>query len=387
MKPEQRPQFIQQAMDQHHGPVDIHQEVDRLKQQNPAAAQTPQGFGQLWNQASQSWQGMPTATKAMVGVGVPVAAAGLMSSASGGGVGMGVLGALGLGAAGAGAAAGGLFGQGGQHMAGDALYNLGTFTGMMPEKADLSVLKGTNPLANLDSQSGNLSRDAVSQQLAAGRDNAANLKKLMSLPVGDDVKIRLMQRLDPSISSPDAGRQALTNAGTLLQAFDDPNSSLSKKMQAGDWYANSAKSDNWKDRWGGWAAEKIGPSRLQGLSNWWSGKQGAVAMQHDAIQKLISVWAEKTALNDVDAKELQDLQVAQSQQYDLKNARRLQELQTRQQAAAPQPELTQEMVAAACQKAARCWSGYEPVPGAKKFSKGSCRPKGSKKTQKEMKKS
>lgn len=36
-------------------------------------------------------------------------------------------------------------------------------------------------------------------------------------------------------------------------------------------------------------------------------------------------------------------------------------------------------------KSARCWEGYEPVPGAKAYSKGSCRPKGSKKTQKEMK--
>jgi hypothetical protein len=39
------------------------------------------------------------------------------------------------------------------------------------------------------------------------------------------------------------------------------------------------------------------------------------------------------------------------------------------------------------EKAARCWSGYEPVPGAKAYSRGSCRPAGSKKTQKEMKKS
>lgn len=37
-------------------------------------------------------------------------------------------------------------------------------------------------------------------------------------------------------------------------------------------------------------------------------------------------------------------------------------------------------------KAARCWAGYEPVPGAKAYSRGSCRPAGSKKTQKEMKK-
>ena len=43
-------------------------------------------------------------------------------------------------------------------------------------------------------------------------------------------------------------------------------------------------------------------------------------------------------------------------------------------------------VAVLCQKAARCWAGYEPVPGAKAYSRGSCRPKGSKKTQKEMKK-
>jgi hypothetical protein len=36
------------------------------------------------------------------------------------------------------------------------------------------------------------------------------------------------------------------------------------------------------------------------------------------------------------------------------------------------------------QKAARCWSGYEPVPGAKAYTPGSCRPKGSKKTKKEV---
>jgi hypothetical protein len=42
-------------------------------------------------------------------------------------------------------------------------------------------------------------------------------------------------------------------------------------------------------------------------------------------------------------------------------------------------------IIAIMQKAARCWSGYEPVPGAKAYSEGSCRPKGSKKTQKEVK--
>jgi len=39
------------------------------------------------------------------------------------------------------------------------------------------------------------------------------------------------------------------------------------------------------------------------------------------------------------------------------------------------------------EKQSRCWKGYEPVPGSKAYSRGSCRPAGSKKTQKEMKKS
>jgi hypothetical protein len=40
---------------------------------------------------------------------------------------------------------------------------------------------------------------------------------------------------------------------------------------------------------------------------------------------------------------------------------------------------------AAHMKQSRCWAGYEPVPGAKAYSRGSCRPVNSKKTQKEMK--
>jgi hypothetical protein len=35
-------------------------------------------------------------------------------------------------------------------------------------------------------------------------------------------------------------------------------------------------------------------------------------------------------------------------------------------------------------KAARCWAGYEPVPGKKPYSNNSCRPKGSKKTKKDV---
>lgn len=36
------------------------------------------------------------------------------------------------------------------------------------------------------------------------------------------------------------------------------------------------------------------------------------------------------------------------------------------------------------QKLARCWKGYEPVPGTTPYTEGSCRPAGSKKTKKEV---
>lgn len=45
---------------------------------------------------------------------------------------------------------------------------------------------------------------------------------------------------------------------------------------------------------------------------------------------------------------------------------------------------TSNHIIAIMQKAARCWAGYESVPGTKAYSEGSCRPKGSKKTKKEV---
>lgn len=40
-----------------------------------------------------------------------------------------------------------------------------------------------------------------------------------------------------------------------------------------------------------------------------------------------------------------------------------------------------------CIKSARCWAGYEPVPGKKPYSNDSCRPVGSKKKKTDKKKS
>jgi hypothetical protein len=88
----------------------------------------------------------------------------------------------------------------------------------------------------------------------------------------------------------------------------------------------------------------------------------------------------KQALIAMDQKELNDLKQQDSQTLDEKKVRRLKELQARHAEKSPA-----ERVVTVCMKAARCWAGYEAVPGAKAYSRGSCRPVGSEKTQKEMK--
>jgi hypothetical protein len=203
---------------------------------------------------------------------------------------------------------------------------------------------------------------AKADQVQVELNQADQMGKLMMVPEG--MRAGLIQKMDPSLS-PEEAQQIAANAAQAHAAMQDPESALAKKIQTGrDFVANP----------GPYARQQV----LNGINpmNWF--KSGSTNMN---ISKLIEKWA----LNAMDAKELTDLKAEQAKgaPYRVEDARRANTLKMRQDAEAP----SKEVVIAACQKAARCWSGYEPVPGAKKFSKGSCRPKGSKKTQKEMKKS
>lgn len=355
--------FEQQVNDT--GQKVMQENVAQQAQKNPELAASPQGFGQMWNQAMDTWNSMPQEAKWMVGLGVPLGAAGLMSSLFGeGGMAGGLLGLLGLGAAGLGAASSGLLGQGASNMVGDAAYNAGTFLGMIPEgPQDLSALTADDPIAALTASGGkDLSRDAVSKQVTEGRAKAEQLKKLMSAPVGPEVKMRLLQRLDPRIDSPEAAQKAYANAETLLKSYDNPDSPLSQKLQQAEQYGADKS-------WLGWAKEKALSSGLV--------KPGSDKMNtNDLVTRLTEKWA--------------GIETAQMQQPKRKKApyKLPEKFVQPEEGAKPvrASAMKKAEIVELCQKAARCWAGYEPVPGAKAYSKGSCRPKGSKKTQKEMKK-
>lgn len=307
------------------------------EERKDSAPDNPQEFGAWMNNMMTEFQKLDPMSQVGIGLGLGTGVLGLLSGLmGGGGIGSFLLGALGLGAAGMMGANAGMFGQSGSQMMGDMAYNLGTMTGLVPESADLSALKGENALQRLMSQGGAIgSREEVKAQIAGVRDQAGKLQQLMSLPLGDEAKIRLMQRLDPSIDSLEAGQQALTNAQQIMAAYNDPNSALNKKLLAGENYANMTG-------WQGDLTEKgIGAAQTAGTA--------LGRMANTATDYLTNLFTKRT-------KRSTDMNIAQ-----------------------------QIIIEQLITKSARCWAGYEPVPGKKPYSNDSCRPVGSKKKKKKKK--
>lgn len=350
--------------------------MKQLAAADPTAASTPQGWSGMFGQAMQSWEQMPQEMKWVMGLGLGGGLLGMASSIFGeGGAGMGLLGLLGIGTAGLVGASQGMFGQGASKMVGDAAYNIGSFFGAVPEAkpGTFDMLRGKDPLAAMTG--GKIgTRKEVAARLADSKTKIEQLRQFMALPLGPDAKMQLIQRIDPSIDSPETAQEILRNAGTVLGAYDDPNSALQRQMQQGQAYSNSSGVKGKLMEMGAGLKDRA-PGIISALSGLF--KSGNHTMN---IQHLIEKWA----FNDMDAKELNDLKAerAKGVPYRTEDARREHELNLRQQANAP--AVRTKKCVAVVMKAARCWSGYEPVPGAKAYSRGSCRPVNSKKTQKEM---
>lgn len=330
---------------------------EALKNEKAQEAPTdnPNAYGDWVNGLMTQFNEMDPMAKVALGLGLGTGVIGLISGLMGGGIGSFLLGALGLGAAGAVGASAGMFGEGGSQFMGDMAYNLGTMTGMVPESADLSALKGDNALQRLMAQhSGKIgTRNEVKQQIADVREQAGKLQQLMSLPLGDDAKVRLIQRLDPSFKTVDEGRQALANAQQILAAYNDPKSELNQKLTQGE---NYSKLEGLQ---GDLAEQGVGL-----LNKFPGGTAGAAAAGRLVADSVIPGGS---ALMNMASQGIQDGMGYVSGLFkgssDMNIAQRI-----------IMEELTM--------KAARCWAGYEPVPGKKPYSDGSCRPVGSKKKKK-----
>jgi hypothetical protein len=401
----------------------VSQEFQRMmaeRQAQTGAPPTTQEQGGFFQQAMDGWNNMSMPMKMMMGLGLGAGVVGLMSSLFGeGGGGMGLLGLLGLGVAGVGGAMGGMFGEGAQSGVNNMLLDAGQAMGMVPGKQDLSTLMADNPVAAAANQGGGGGlmgavmggTAGAKAQLAKAEQQRGQLQQLAGLPAS--LRNSLLMRMDPNnIKSPADAERAFANSQQILGAFDDPNSDIGKQLAAGRAYTDGGKT--WYGRagqavdaigqagsaMGAFASDPMGYANQAGqatraaISDWWTGgqeKQNSFHQHEHIVRYLVAQWADETttkrAFNAMDAKELHDLQTLQAQKptYDLKNTRRLHELQKRKMSQPPSNQ--REKIIVLCQKAARCWAGYEPVPGKAPYSNDSCRPAGSKKKPETKKKS
>ena len=396
----------------------VSQEFQRLmaeRQSQTGAPPTTQEQGGFFQQAMDGWNNMSAPMKMMMGLGLGVGLVGMMSSLFGeGGGGMGLLGLLGLGVAGFGGAMGGMFGEDAQSGVNNMLLSAGEALGVVPGKQDLSTLVAADPVAAAAAGSGGGGNSgwpswmqgtaAAKSQLAKADQQRAQLEQLKGLPPA--LRNSLLMRMDPTnIKSVADAERAFANSQQIVSAFDDPNSPIGKQLADGRAYVDGGKT--WAGRLGqgvdtahqigsafyDFGADPLGYTTNVGtnvgnaLSDWWNGgqeKQNAFRRHEHIVRYFVAQWADdglrtKQAFNAMDAKELHDLQAlqARTQKYDLKNTRRLHELQKRKMNQPPSGQ--REKIVMLCQKAARCWAGYEPVPGKAPYSDDSCRPAGSKK--------
>lgn len=347
--------------------------ISAAAQADPEKAATPQGFAEIAGDVYNQFRSMHPGMQALVGLGLPIGLIGIFSSLFGeGGIGAGILGALGLGAAGLGAASGGMFGQTAQNAvnqtagnlmgqlpqgARQGLYDTASFFGAAPGRQDLSKLTSETPIKDIIGAGGSGLPDAaaVDQQLAELPKQKQQLEQLLAMD--RDTALQWLPSVDPdNVKTPEDAERVLENARLMLNQLNDPNSELNQHIQKGRDYTNPSDASLLSGAgWLGW---------LLGNGN----DKNAAAI-------------EKWAFNAMDAKELHDLEKekAKGAPRRIDDARRVNELQMRRRANKPscgdQKPKMKRTVVVMCMKSARCWAGYEPVPGKAPYTEDSCRPK------------
>lgn len=323
------------------------QGLENLKQENAGDAPTnPQDFGSWMNGLMTQFQQMDPMSQIAMGLGLGTGAIGLIGGLMGGGIGSFLLGALGLGAAGFMGANAGMFGQDAQTFAKDTMFNIGAATGMIQvKKDDLTPLLAKNPMAEL-------SKQAPKIDYAAAALNPAEYAKTIGPQVQQaEEKLKQLQQMvewrpeqlvqvTRGLSVQEA-QAALNNAKAVLADAQNPQGQLGSQLAlAREFMADPVAVRNREMQ------KRMGPVAA-----------GAGRMAADYV-----VPGGGMLLN----------LAGQGIQRGLNYFKRSSDMNIAQQI------IVEELVT----KAARCWAGYEPVPGKKPYSEDSCRPVGGKKKKK-----
>jgi hypothetical protein len=363
----------------------VKQEYARLRQENPGIS--TQAAGSLLNTAMSNWQQMPEPMKWMTGLGL---GGGLLSLFSGlfgeGGMGMGLLGILGLGGAGLAGAAGGMFGDDARRLVGQGAVGAANLFGAEIPNAQ-AVQSGLSGAGNADAtQRVQQAMNAEGGGWAAGQaevgKSRAGLERLMGLGRHNGSTMLMGLSGEGAPRTAEEAGQMYDQLAAKHQELSDPMFLQNQARRAGLarlQTANEAQGGVFDNMFAARSAPKDLSTMGQRAFN--SGFREDSVLQHFLKDPELKKFLSKSP----DGKYYT---LPQGNNY----AEFVNNMLTNRYGAYPGAEKggalnIAEKLAAEFRgmKLARCWAGYEPVPGTKKYSEGSCRPKGSKKTQKEMK--
>jgi hypothetical protein len=329
--------------------------------------------GDAFSGVAQNWNNMPNAAKWTVGGGLGLGALGMMQ---GGGLGTGV-GALGLGAAGLAGAGMGLFGDDARRMVGQGAMNVAGFFGQDVPTAQ-SVTGALNGGGGSAVQS---LMDAKNEQgqaggWAAGQAEIDKYKgQLGTLTgMGRDVGTTMLMGL-PGEGAPqtaEAAGQMYDQLAAKHQEISDPAYLRNQAQQA------AIKTLQEKDKEHSGVLSAMFKARQQGgtWANKYRENQILATMQKDpALQQYLKkgpngelMLPGGNSFEDLSANMLHNAYGEFPMQNKAGSV-----IQNLLHKFAMQQLIT---------KSARCWAGYEPVPGKKPYSNDSCRPAGGDKKKK-----
>jgi hypothetical protein len=317
----------------------------------------PQDYGKwmadMGTHIEKSWGAMGPMGRLAFGLGVPMALIGMMS----GNIGGFLMGALGLGAAGMAGASGGMFGPDAQNFGQSAMSSIGAMMGA-PDPADIK--QRISAASDLPPEQAKAEMTKILAEVEPWAGFHSDAQKLVDVAKNNALPNRQMLETNvtnAALQGPEQANAALSDARKQVAPWAelDPHSSAQQFMtESGDknYLYNKAEqyaNDNYA---------KIFDERVKNPTNWEERAANILGLTGEAANTP-GTWS-----------------------HYLSNLSSSKEDRIARDLAAKGYKKAQAI--SIMQKAAKCWAGYERVPGTKAYTNGSCRPAGSKKTKKEV---
>ena len=331
----------------------VYEEFEKLKQAHPEANlsdhKTYASFlSQASNTAMTKFNEMPMEQKLLTGLGLGGGLIGILSSMFGeGGMTGGLLGMLGLAAGGMAGAAGGMFGDQAQATTGKMMGDMGNFFGLIPDEA--------RDASNFNEAAAQKTRDSIAGAMRGAKpgEGAQIGQQMLTAERAKFEPLRNLYKINPQgaysmLMGMKNGPQTADDAAKLYARL---NTQYDETGQKG-YLFNQTLAAARKEHREALNAKYDGPK-----PTWLNPAVGARA----------AASAKRFIAGQMTDEDLQ------KRVYDMGFEKQMAENGANTNIA------QQIFFKQAVQKAARCWAGYEPVPGKAPYSDNSCRPKRKKK--------